>query len=348
VGGTPYEQLSRAGQTRRMRRLATTALAAYPFTLARVVRLAQGWNATFRVDGVDGARYALRIHRPDGPTTAMVRSELMWLAAIRRDTDLVVPEPVPTNDGDLVTVVADPDIPEPRTCDLLRWIDGRFIHRGLTPAHLHRVGAFMGHLQAHGQRWPLPDGFTRGRVDNITRFAGTRKDNLSPEVAAHAADLVVRVHSARGGPIAHAVLDMARAARNSLAGVPEVSGLMHADLHQENFLFAGVRVGAIDFDDCGFGSYLYDLAVTLSELTHRPGYRELRAALIAGYRTVRPLTAEREQLIGAFIALRFLQLAMVIVETRENPMFRDTWAGAVAWHLDWLERYLASGEVDDG
>jgi Ser/Thr protein kinase RdoA (MazF antagonist) len=62
-----------------------------------------------------------------------------------------------------------------------------------------------------------------------------------------------------------------------------VFGLIHADLHQENYLFHGKQVRAIDFDDCGYGPFVYDLAVTLSELEHRADYPTLRAALLAGY-----------------------------------------------------------------
>lgn len=71
----------------------------------------RGFNTTFRVDGRAGGRYVLRVQRIGGPTAAMVRSEAAWLAALCRDTDLVLPEPVPTQDGDLVTVVGHDGVP---------------------------------------------------------------------------------------------------------------------------------------------------------------------------------------------------------------------------------------------
>jgi Ser/Thr protein kinase RdoA (MazF antagonist) len=107
-------------------------------------------------------------------------------------------------------------------------------------------------------------------------------------------------------------------------------------------LFCGGQVTAIDFDDCGCGPFVYYLAVTLSELQHRGDYPALRAGLLAGYRSVRPLTAEHERLIDTFIALRFVQLMMAKIEERDQPMFRDIWVADVATDLNWLERFLAN------
>jgi Ser/Thr protein kinase RdoA (MazF antagonist) len=338
----PFDGLSRGGQTRRIRPLVEAALRAYPIGPFRLTRVPLGFNTAFRLDAADGARYVLRVHRPDGPTTAMVRSELIWLAALRRETDLVAPAPLQTSDGDLLTA-ADPDVPEPRTCDLLHWVDGRFVDAGLTPAHLHRVGGFMARLQNHAAQLTVADGFQRGLVDNVTHFARAQPDNLSPDVAAHAANLVEEAHSPWGGLIVRAVLDRARQARDALRrGLAEAFGLIHADLHQENYLFQRTEVRAIDFDDCGYGPFVYDLSVTLSELQHRADYPTLRAALLAGYRTVRPLDTGHEELIDTFIALRHLQLMMYAVEHRHEALFRETWAAGVTKDLRRLDAFVGA------
>ncbi|GII29909.1 phosphotransferase enzyme family protein [Planotetraspora mira] len=336
----PYEELGRTGQVRRMRRLAQVAVEAYPVETVRITPLMRGYNTTFRIDTAGGGRHVLRIQRTGGPTAEMVRSEMTWLAALRRDTDLVVPEPVPTRDGDLLTVAESDGVPGARSCVLYRWVHGRFVDDRLTPAHLERVGVLMARLQSHGARFGAPDGFHRGPVDHVTSFGRTQDDGLSPEVAARAATLVDDVHRAGGGPIVRATIERARAARDSLGGDPEVSGLIHADLHQENYLFRQGEARAIDFDDCGYGPYVYDLAVTLGELKRRPDYPGLRSALLYGYRSVRPLAAEHERLIDVFIALRAVQLMMWTVEHRDQPMFRKTWDASATRTLEWLRTFL--------
>jgi len=61
-------------------------------------------------------------------------------------------------------------------------------------------------------------------------------------------------------------LEVVWATTRTLAEETGAFGLIHGDLHHENFLFHRGEARAIDFDDCGWGFHLYDLAVTLSEL----------------------------------------------------------------------------------
>ncbi|HET6707765.1 phosphotransferase enzyme family protein, partial [Amycolatopsis sp.] len=175
----PFAELDRAGRTRRLRRLAEAALTAYAVPVARLTPLAHGHNTTFRVDGADGERYVLRVQRPDGPGVAQVRAEMAWLTTLRRETGLVVPQPVPTRARDLVTVVADPAVPEPRTCVLCHWVDGRFVDERLTPPQLYAVGEFTARLHLHGARM---NGLDRGRVDDLTEFGRTQVDGFSAAV----------------------------------------------------------------------------------------------------------------------------------------------------------------------
>jgi Ser/Thr protein kinase RdoA (MazF antagonist) len=57
----------------------------------------------------------------------------------------------------------------------------------------------------------------------------------------------------------------------------------------DRFIYQGLLCAkVIDFDDCGFGYWLYDIAVALWELRHRNDYGQFRATLIKGYTQHRP------------------------------------------------------------
>ena len=56
----------------------------------------------------------------------------------------------------------------------------------------------------------------------------------------------------------------------------------------------GRDLGVIDFDDCGFGWYMYDLAAAVSFIEHDPRVPELIDAWARGYRTVLELPAAVE------------------------------------------------------
>lgn len=107
--------------------------------------------------------------------------------------------------------------------------------------------------------------------------------------------------------------------------MPDGHGLLHADLHYENFLFPDGRALAIDFDDCGWGNYLYDLAVPLSELEGRSNYEALRDALLDGYARQRSLPLGFDDHLRALAILRRVQLIVWILESREQAAFRDDW-----------------------
>jgi Ser/Thr protein kinase RdoA (MazF antagonist) len=131
-----------------------------------------------------------------------------------------------------------------------------------------------------------------------------------------------------------------RTSQQQLGQGPDAFGLIHGDLHQENYLFHNGRVGAIDFDDCGYGYYTYDLAVTLVNLTPREGMLELRDGLLAGYRSVRPLPAEHEQAIDSFMDFRDLQMMIWNLEMRNHPAFRDSWKANVRSMLEYLKELV--------
>ena len=98
-------------------------------------------------------------------------------------------------------------------------------------------------------------------------------------------------------------------------------GLIHADLHQDNFMFDRGNVRAIDFDDCGWGHFVADLGTTLSELRERPDHAALREGLLRGYRSVHGLPAEHERYLDAFHAHRVLLLKLWCIEQRDHPAF---------------------------
>jgi Ser/Thr protein kinase RdoA (MazF antagonist) len=349
----PFEALTYAGQLRCLRRLAVKVLTQYDIHEFRLTTLQHEDNTTFRVDLANAERYVLRIHRPALRTVESVRSEMMWLAALREQTDLVVPAPVPARDGNLFTVTSVAEIPEPRICVLFRWIAGRFIDARLTPPHLERVGAFMAGLQLHGARFSPANGFVRGRLDNLTDDARRRAaqgtsealirqqiDNPADEAAA--IRLVREICSAEDGMRVATAIRKIREVKQVVGQGSETFGLIHGDLHQGNYFFYHGQVRAIDFDDCGYGFYLYDMAVTLSEVNWRESTAALRKGFLGGYRSVRAVSPEHERHLDTFIALRDLQLMLWKIEMRNHPAFRDGWASSVKEMLQDVRKFIES------
>ena len=348
-GVDTFASLSRRAQLSTLRRLGRNALTRYGVEDARLTLQRHEQNTTFRVD-TRGGPYLLRMNRPGLHTRETVASEIAWLAALRRDTDLGVPEPVAARDGSLVIVASQPAVSEPRVCVLLRWLDGRFVDRGLGPSHLVRVGSLAAELQSHAAAWAPPRDFVRPRTTTLTNAAKATsrartavRDGEHPtrEDADQTLRLVETLLAREASTLVATAIEIVCASTRTLSKETAGFGLIHGDLHYENVLFHRGEARAIDFDDCGWGFHLYDLAVTLSELADRPRYKELRAALLDGYTRVRPLPEDHATHLDALILLRRLQLLLWIVESREHPAFCERWRRWARDELNAIARLVA-------
>ena len=116
-----------------------------------------------------------------------------------------------------------------------------------------------------------------------------------------------------------------------------VFGLIHADLIFANVLFHRGEVCAIDFDDCGFGYFLYDMAILLDRIEMREDYPALRAALLDGYRQVRPLAGEHEAYLDLFVLARWVYLGVCFLSRPEHSDYAPRFMKVVEPKI---ERYL--------
>lgn len=319
-----FEGLSHLRQVRRLRALAKQALHAYHLQSAEFHLLQHGENTTFRVNLPENppvnlvkysasnlyhpSRFLLRIHRPGYQNEASIASELIWLAALRR-AGLPVPEPVPNHSGDLYTIARVPGIPSPRVCSLLRWMDGRFYEENPQPRHMEAVGRLMACLHAQSETWQPPPAFSRRSWDSEGLFGDGGGFNLPK---AQLWDLIPAQYAGQF----HAIAEQASTAMASLDAVPDCSGLIHADLHLGNVLFARdsatgrLQARPIDFDDCGFAHWVYDFAAVLGDYRADEPYPLFHDALLSGYAEVRQLPLEQLKHLDTFIAARLVSLML--------------------------------------
>ncbi|HET7078281.1 MAG TPA: phosphotransferase [Chloroflexia bacterium] len=329
----PFATLRHAGQVPRLRRLAGAALGQYGVSPARVELLSHRANTMFRVTPREPGRgrLILRVYGPSPPPVAMIESELAWLVALRREIGARVPEPVPTQAGALLTTATAPGVPGSRFCVLFKEVAGRFVDAGLRPLHLNAVGRLMADLHRQALWFRPPPGFTRPRWDWRAQFGpgrvfapGRSAGVLTPRAEA--------LFAAAGERIAA-----------GLAALPErrgTFGLIHADLQQTNYLFHRGVAHAIDFEDCCWHYFLFDMTVTLFELTGRPDAAAMRDAFFTGYSDVHPLPPDHEAGIRLFTAIRLGKRINYLAHA-PDPALRAQAPAWVARAVPWLEAFLA-------
>lgn len=328
--------------------MARAALDAYGLSDARFTLLREAGNTLFRVVEPKPAaarpgkglfaegHYLLRIHHPGYQSADAIALELEWLAALRRDADLPVPEPVPTPQDRLMTEVANPGIPGRRNCSLLRWLKGRFIRTGIGPRHLRAQGRLMARLHGHASRWQPPPGLTKRSYDWNGLFRG---DSGAGVPASEAWPLLPRSCIEPFEIVARKV----RHVVDVWGSGPDVYGLIHGDLGVDaNVLFWGGEARAIDFDDSGFGYWVYDLAVSLEHCQEDAAFHRFRDALLDGYAEGSSLPEgcpeHLELFLAAFHVYWSLWAAAVI---QRNPRHRQTLRRRMERAARLVKRYVA-------
>lgn len=304
-----FDELPDAEKVERYERLARKALIPYRLQDAELRFLGQSANVMFRVQSDDG-RWALRICNP-GRDHNILRRELLWLVALCRDTDLVVPEPVIMRTGDLFRSISMPGLSGFRACMLFRWVKGQF-EDDLTVEHLRSVGQLTATLHRHAETFRWPEELEPARIS-----AETVGDNVPRAMLkAH--------YSEDDAESLRATIPMIQRAIRSLGEGHDVAGVIHGDLQQANYLFHSGEACAIDFECVQWNYYAYDLATTFSHLSSRTDFEELKAAYVEGYSSIHPLPCDLDEHLPAFDMLRAFTMVAWILGT---PRLRtDEWA----------------------
>ncbi|HEY6793734.1 MAG TPA: phosphotransferase [Kineosporiaceae bacterium] len=290
-------------------------------------------NATYAVDDPGAGRSVLRVHRPGYHSAAAIRSELAWIEALRGEGVVATPAVLPAPDGSRLVSGRHPD-GEIRHTVRFAWVEGVEPHGARLVDDFRELGEVTARLHRHSRSWAPPAGFTRFRWDVATSIGsaghwGRWQDGLAVgsaerEVLGRLADLVGSRLAAFG------------------AG-PDRFGLVHADMRLANLLVdpaGSAPVTVIDFDDCGFGWYLYDLGASLSFIEHDPQVPELIDAWVEGYRRVAPLGAAEVVELPTFVMLRRLLLVAWIGSHSDTDLARTMGPEFTATSCDLAEAYL--------
>lgn len=116
-------------------------------------------------------------------------------------------------------------------------------------------------------------------------------------------------------------------------------GLIHSDLRAANLLKKDGVMQVLDFDDCGFGWHLYDLAGTFSFLEDNIRLEQWVRAWLEGYETVLPLRKEDIREIPTMIMARRIQLLAWITSHEDSDPVREMYAGFAGKTAELAERY---------
>jgi Ser/Thr protein kinase RdoA (MazF antagonist) len=312
-----FDSLGHQAQLEILLEAAQAATANYdlpPGVAVRMINLSE--NATYKVEAPDGRRWALRIHRDGYHSRQAIASELAWLIDLRDSGVVVTPKPVKGNDGEIIQAVSHARLPRPRHVVLSEWEAGSEPGIGENLSEPFEVlGEVTARMHIHARHWRRPPWFTRLTWDFETSLGeekphwGRWRDGMGVDTAkaklfGRTVDLIGRRLAAYGKG-------------------PEKFGLIHCDLRLANLLIDGKAVKVIDFDDCGFGWYMYDAATPVSFYEHEPQVPELIESWKKGYRRALALSRSDEDEIPTFVMLRRILILAWIGSHSETDLAKS-------------------------
>ena len=172
------------------------------------------------------------------------------------------PSPVKGRDGELIQSVGHPLMRRPRNVVLFDWEAGA--EPGIGDEDLagpfETLGEVTARMHLHSRQWRRPKGFERLTWDFETSIGksphwGRWQDGMGLDSRKLA--LFTRATALVGRRLDH------------YGKSKEHFGLIHCDLRLANLLVDGKTVKVIDFDDSGFGWFMYDAATPVSFLRAR-------------------------------------------------------------------------------
>lgn len=271
----------------------------------------------------------VRLHRPGYHTGQEIASELAWLGALQGLPGLTTVRPIPGAQGPVTEL-------EGRFLVAFHFLPGQELQPGDDLSrHFALLGEITARLHLHARTWTPPKGFTRKRWD-VETILGTNPHwgdwRQAQGLDAEGADLLQRA------------TDRLATELNAYGTGPDTFGLIHADLRLANLMVHGDALTAIDFDDCGFSWWAYDLAAALSFIETDPRLPDLIARWTDGYTRIAPLRTEDRAMIPALILLRRVLLTAWLSTRADSDTGQAL--GGPAYTLGTLalaERFLTDG-----
>ena len=254
-------------------------------------------NAVFGVILKNNIKAALRLHRPGYKDLTEIKSEMWWTKALAKK-GFPVPCPIESHKGeDVIQVSSD------LVATMIEWVEGAPIGDAKIPIKgsgkkiYFELGMLLADLHNLTEGLNFPDWFKRplwdidgllGETPNWGRF--WKSSGLSQEekyilkLTRNKVKLILQKYKFDGAETL----------------------LLHGDAIRENVFNGPNGLTLIDFDDCGYGFPIYDLATATIQSIEDKHYQNRCDAILNGYGKDRYLTDADFELFPIFSMLRVL------------------------------------------
>ena len=325
-----YDSLTWPVKLKRLRKVAMAALEHYDLDVRQMSHLASLTNTLFKLK-TDWKDWVLRVCAPHWRTDLDLRSEILWLNALK-SAGINTPVPLLTRNGETHVIIKIPEISIPLRCLIVSYQPGKLLGDQLTDTNLYKMGILFAKLHAFSTSFTAPPEFTTLKMDRILSrgepnalFSGEKKLSREVwEVIPQVVDSVFQAYCRRYSDLS----DLR---------------VIHHDLHHDNITVYRGKLYPLDFEDTVWGFPVQDIAMAmldLMEVVSEDEYGWLLEAFRAGYTSLLSWPEQYKGEMQAFQAGRMLWVANYVAGFEKKNLQA---------HMKWLTHsfkyYLKSGHL---
>ena len=299
-----FQDLSVEEQIQSLTPIASKILEQYGIEAVELENINHEYNSMFAVIGADGKRYALRININSGRTPSNIAGEIFFIESLARTRRFRLALPVANTSGEFVTTAHHSASDRELFCVLFNWLEGDDLGDEPTNDQVYQLGRLMAQLHVATAGLELPSGTELPLFDDFMWHVEDFLLGADSQLSQDEKKLITSGKTAIEEVISELYASTDRQ-------------LIHADLHGWNVKWHEEAISVFDFDDCGIGLPIQDLATTIYYLDTE----EQDVALRAGYSSVRPLPVHTEYQMKALLLQRRIHLLNYLYET-QNPEHR--------------------------
>ena len=299
--GLEFFDLPVEEQQKSLTTFAAELLKGYGINDAKVSCINFEFNATFAVKSDSGIKYALRININSPRTVENMQAEVQWVRHLNRTSGINTPTPIATLKNQYIVSGLHADSGQTLYGVMYSWLEGEEIGDEPTMEQLHEVGRAIARLHQESTDFALTGD---NALPTFNDFFWSTEDFLFSGKS--------ELSDQDRGLLEQARDEIMRYTDELYQSSPV--HIIHADFHGWNLMWDEGQLSIFDFDDCGFGVEAQDLAVALYYLDTP----EQDAALLNGYRSIKPLPTYSELAMKALQLQRRLLLLNYLFETKNQ------------------------------
>jgi Ser/Thr protein kinase RdoA (MazF antagonist) len=212
------------------------------------------------------------------------------------------------------------------------------------PEFTSKIGAFMAKMHTLTAKIQPP--FTHPLDAVLANRPQLDYEGLFGEHSPYASEEENEFITGEHQAVLDAVAENVREVMVALDSDEHTTGLIHGDFIYKNTLVTpSGGLAAIDFDDCGFGYFLYDMACPLLFYRAQPAYEALKAGLWDGYTAVRPLPGHYRDMLDVLVAGRYVASCRWVAAHANHPAIRGKAPSMIAGRVAELRTFLETGRL---